>query len=86
MKAILVTDMPDNCMECDVKFRDWQTHCCAGDDEKREVWEYAINGTKPDWCPLREMPEREHDADLWDDYYRGVEDGWNNCIDEILGE
>lgn len=21
MKAILVTDMPDNCMECDVKFR-----------------------------------------------------------------
>lgn len=52
--------------------------------------EDAYNVGRPDWCPLRELPEKATDMpdadDLGVDYVRGAMDGWNNCLDEIVGE
>ena len=79
MKAILVLDdMPENCFKC--KFQDW-ANC-------RIVKSCHIGDTRPDWCPLKPMPERKgllkelpmHDTDT---HY---EQGYNACIDEILGD
>lgn len=41
--------------------------------------------SKPDWCPLRELPEKkEYDGLMeYDDIYA---DGYNACIDELLKE
>ena len=98
-KAILVIDMPNKCWDCP---------CC-------EIWE-AIPSieectcnlrniivdkyNKPDWCPLKPVPEKI-DVPDWDDdikaknknaeevgmymYDRGYYRGYNICIDKILG-
>lgn len=61
-----------------------------------DVMHYLNDGTKPDWCPVKQMPERKD--------YKGPDAvngilmstraeqaideagkmGWNACIDEIL--
>lgn len=74
-KALLVIDMPEKCDYCELLYH------CHKDDEP-----YDPNA-KPDWCPLRETPKKktisqltQEDADI---YY---EQGYNDCIDDILGE
>lgn len=53
-KAVLVMDIPEDCTMC--KF--WNSK----DDEcyATGVEELSLNSeeAKPDWCPLRELPER----------------------------
>lgn len=41
---------------------------------------------KPDWCPLREVPQKQtvHCTDTA--HHRFAKDGWNHCIDTILKE
>ena len=76
-------DMPDRCYDCEMLYyEDGRTPICRYCaktiyDQVREV--------RPDWCPLRELPEKfvmniPHDRDYDGEY----EYGWNACIDEIL--
>lgn len=88
-KAVLVMDdMPECCADCACSYfergsKELNLICGA-------TGEYANNVGKPDWCPLRELPEREAEMtdadDLSRDYVRGTMDGWNACLDEILKE
>lgn len=84
-KAVLVMDMPEDCTMC--KF--WNSK----DDEcyATGVEELSLNSeeAKPDWCPLRELPEKReinhnknhYISNFWTDA-KSV--GWNACLDEIL--
>lgn len=99
-KGIIVVDrIPATC--CHIK-GDGERGCIYGGMEckltHKVVQEYIDERTKPDWCPIREMPEKKD--------YKGpdavagayVSDrvdiviheagklGWNSCIDEILRE
>ena len=81
MKAMLIIDMPNSCFECPCK-EDEMDYCHATTDRKGCPWNYI-----PEWCPLKPMPEKKNDQ--WiisenkeDEYHVG----WNDCIDEILGE
>ncbi len=91
-KAVLIMDMPKGCFSCrflriDAEHRGAIESCgaleigCPVDTEKYD---------KPDWCPLRELPERVTEMtdsdDLGVEYVRGTMDGWNACLDEILKE
>ena len=86
-KAVLVMDMPEQvCQKCTLCYEtenDDEYLCCA-------TGKLVPDGKKPDWCPLRELPERETEMtdadDLGNDYVRGTMDGWNNCLDMILRE
>lgn len=69
-KAILIMDMPDNCITC--KLSDWAT--C------RFTKKCNTKGKQPD-CPLRELPEKMPKSEA-DKYYYAK--GYNDCIDEIL--
>lgn len=83
-KMIAIIDEPGDCFDCPLLNRDY---CINNKCTLSKRWMNSIDLTKrPDWCELKPVPEREHDADPCDNYYRGVEDGWNNCIDEISGE
>lgn len=42
--------------------------------------------SKPDWCPLKPMIEKKDRNKVVGDYLRGRCDGYNACIDEILGD
>lgn len=58
-KAILIIDMPNNCNECKIRFDDEYSNWCPYDNpEPNGVWQYVDNKTKPDWCPLKPLPEK----------------------------
>jgi hypothetical protein len=91
-KAVLVMDMPENCENCACKYpsyKDDALYDCAITGKT-----IPINGghyeDRPDWCTLRELPEKETEMtdadDLGVEYVRGTMDGWNACLDEILKE
>jgi hypothetical protein len=60
------------------------TNYCPCD--KDDVTAYIRNDTKPDWCPLKPMIEKKDRNKVVGDYLRGRCDGYNTCIDEILGD
>lgn len=89
-KAVLVMDMPSSCMEC--LFCRGLNVCrlkqCLEKDGVLSVFtvdNQILNNSKPDWCPLRELPKKkptigkESDNDI---LYMNA--GYNACIDELL--
>ena len=85
-KAVLVMDMPEQvCQKCTLCYEtdnDDEYLCCA-------VGKLLPDGEKPDWCPLRELPEKKV-ADkqlaispLTEGYLKDFEKGWNACLDAI---
>jgi hypothetical protein len=85
MKAILVIDMPTECIECEFcrVFADdkpTETHCILTAQRNED----GIN-TIAKWCPLRPIPKkmRTDGDDIEEDSYWM---GWNDCVDEITGE
>ena len=88
-KALLVMDMPENCVDCNFCFEiDEGTEACCtivrepdNDDSYREIKEDYCQ-CKPDWCPLKPVPEKKLVVlDSLDCYGNG----WNACIDAITG-
>lgn len=92
-KAILILDkMPECCEECrlinshyDNEYG-WQTYC--GGDYHR-----IKEKDKKYFCPLKPLPQKKHnnggyrviDGTEWF-YDSEHDDGWNDCIDTLLGE
>lgn len=77
-KAILVMDMPEQvCQKCTLCYEteDDEYLCCA-------IGKLVPDGEKPDWCPLRELPERSDHPEHCDN--GRFDAGWNACLDEIL--
>lgn len=80
MKSILVIDTPQDCLACPcIKlFSDFE-YC-------------SVNMTPlglhiPKWCPLRPMPEKMiPEMVLGNKFAEGCVQGWNDCLEEILGE
>ncbi len=75
-KAVLVMDMPENCFKC--KLQNW-ANC-------KITNKCHVGECRPDWCPLRELPEKIPDPEHG---YENVEKsiiriGWNACLDMIL--
>lgn len=91
-KAVLVMDMPENCEECPLEY--------GIEDEKGVVMNANIcrgcgkrnfdSRNKPDWCPLRELPEKMDGlmaSELVPDCENPVDfaQGWNALREKILG-
>ena len=93
-KAVLVMDMPKDC--CDCKFcrelDEGAKACCEimdnpSNSELCRIIDVHYCMEKPDWCPLRELPNKkptigkESDNDIL-----CMNAGYNACIDELLKE
>lgn len=84
-RAILILDMPKNCNECQLS-----TECLTKPNvsvcmatEKCNFFSKSDCTTKPDWCPLRKIPDKKKLN--YKDYGKDMEaEGFNTCIDEIL--
>lgn len=84
-KAVLVMDMPETCPDCRFFESDWR-ECYA--ISKRYNRDIMTEEAKPNWCPLRELPEKMPDLEHG---YENVEKsiirtGWNACLDAIAKE
>lgn len=76
-------DMPSSCRNCHIMFtEDAFTNYCPCDRD--DVTAYIRNDTKPDWCPLKPMPEKKEAPDNILGMFMNI--GRNACIDEILGD
>lgn len=74
-KAILVIDMPEDCGDCPVmKFVNGHFICVLKNTKCGDT-------RKPDWCPLRQIPEKLISDSR--EKGKGWVDGWNACIDAI---
>lgn len=93
-KAVLVMDdMPECCADC---------YCGYFERDTKELnlvcgatGEDANNVGKPEWCPLRELPEKKEEFELrkCKGSVKGTwkaplieNKGFNACLDEILKE
>ena len=104
MKAILVLEMPENCLECPFRYKSEEMplgnftyqslfRCkrepeglCEDDGDTVYLNDIMMK-SKPDWCPLKPKPEKKNRNNrVVGDYLRGRSDGYNACIDEILGD
>ena len=84
-KAILVIDMPTCCNECSLMFQDEYSYWCPVkcEENKTDLYDnYIMFHRKPDWCPLKELPDKRYIID--NGYINDLAYGWNSCINEIL--
>lgn len=79
-KSVLVMDTPESCDSCNffgelypLKF------CCAN---RRYIED---SNKKSIWCPLKLLPEEDHEDHYPDEWEDGYADGWNDCLREIIG-
>lgn len=96
-KSMLVIDTPENCYGCPfgTAYCDELEH--VGYCELANCLDYDVillmteeyydceSKSRPDWCPLMDLPEKDNG-----DYPANASDasfveGWNQCIDEITG-
>lgn len=78
-KAVLIMDMPESCDMCDLCYTlpFGNKICCI-----------KLKGVprqkRPDFCPLRHLPERTEINYYMNSKEKGVVEGWNACLDKIL--
>lgn len=83
-KAILIMDMPETCKDCSCKYpsyKDDALYDCAITGKTIPI-DGGRYGEKPNWCPLRELPEKANHPAYCDN--GRFDKGWNACLDEIL--
>lgn len=94
-KAILLLDeMPVRCIDCPYMYVVKNPHIseyCKAIIDKGFYPKIENVSERPKWCPLKPIPKkRKLPADMVDYTNYGEEpwftDGYNACIDEILGE
>ena len=83
-KAVLVMNMPKNCLECPIgkNMSNAMEVCikcpfgrCAIDEETKTI---------PSWCPLKEVPKKKSANNSLNVFKDGSVYGYNACIDDIL--
>lgn len=95
-KSVLVMETPENCYVCPFG----TAYCSALEYEGLCELAYCLDcdvilmteehydcesKSRPDWCPLKPLPEKSTIENDMTDYQCGMVDGRNQCIDEITG-
>lgn len=89
-KSILVIDTPESCDKCRFCcFGNYGAKRCSAKDQSIFLEDKK---KKPDWCPLRGMPEKKTKVKYQGNGCFGINEamknsfniGFNSCIDEIL--
>ena len=94
-KSALVMETPKNCYECPFSCADGNDTDCGycelemyfidGEVVINEEYFDFVSEVKPDWCPLKLLPEKMTGV-AQTDHWNSIKAGWNGCINEITGE
>lgn len=89
-KSMLVIDTPNSCKEC--PFCRGLNACKVmkylNGDKITTIYtvdKQVMEGGKPDWCPLQDETEKKGENPYHNERESGYVDGWNECIDKIVG-
>ena len=79
---VMGMQMPKRCFECPIIDATDGFWCSAADKDLRK--EHGINLSKPDWCPLRPLPEKHGRLIDGDELADGCDDPhWCRWLSEI---
>ena len=85
-KSVLILDTPKMCDDC-LFYRcaydendDYLDVCMALRETIDDCYEKRYDG-----CPLKEVPKKK-EGEVYFLEDAGFQNGWNECLDEILGE
>lgn len=92
-KSVLVMDMPESCSKCKFLYEFQGIKKCQlmnvlNNGESR-LSQHTFTEKRHDWCPLRELPEKEettypqacYENSYWTDEMKA---GFNACLNEIM--
>lgn len=87
-KAVLVMDMPERCDKCllllKIPQKDGLALCLARPTNGQEEYNPKHEKSwRPDWCPLRELPEKKETNYYMNNKEKGIVEDWNVCLDVI---
>ena len=85
-------DTPKSCAECDIIATDDYADWCPYKKAKTNIYDYIQNNTRPNWCPLKLVPDRMDLNQYVNNTSCGLDNivayqyaqGWNSFRDEIL--
>lgn len=95
MKAILVLEMPSSCSKCKFMYEFYGVKKCQllnilENGGKAIIPTDTLTAGRKECCPLGKIPSKYAEKDFTpikdERYDSGYEDGYNDCIDEILGD
>lgn len=93
---MLVIDTPENCLDCRFCYESDEgvEACCSISDDDKDTsltkkidCEYGYCQGKPDWCPLKPLPEKKEYVDPTSSAKAKkniIAVGWNTCINMIV--
>ena len=84
-KSVLVMKTPEKCLDCNLCALDMDGSLSCYYYKKEICSNVGENNSRPEWCPLRELPEEDHENHYPDEWEDGYADGWNDCLREIMG-
>lgn len=79
-KSVLMMDTPEDCRSCYLRGFTLNLQYCRG--KLKDIKDVS---TKPDWCPLMNLPEKDNGDYPSNTFDAGFVEDWNQCIDEITG-
>lgn len=85
-KAVLLMDVPEKCFDCNLCVLDMDGSISCYYNKKEICSNVGENNSRPDWCPLKPLPEEDHEDHYPDEWESGYADGWNDCLREITGQ
>ena len=81
-KGIIVVDVPKCCEKCEFMcFNQYYDPFCVVSN-----FDEVIEDDKPHWCPIRPLPEKINYKNRYEIAKELIAEGWNACIDKIIGE
>ena len=99
MKAVLVMEMPDKCLNCPLhQYIDTEEGehdafvFCSAEHWREPITHQPVENLeeRPDWCPLRLLPQKEKVNADSEGEFKTIDDAWtqgfNACLDEITGD
>jgi hypothetical protein len=92
-KSVLIMSTPKGCFACPFHMADFNFNLCLAtrNDSIRTISKVSHEGFKklagrPDWCPLKELPEKKEyivPIDNVESQKDIIAVGWNACLREI---
>lgn len=93
-KGYVIVDMPECCSECQLCTYEGDVNSHMGffcDGSVIDGFgfskipdEIVYHDLKPDWCPIKEFPEKYDDVNVYEPDFGEFRKGYNKCLKEIL--
>ena len=82
-KSVLVMKTPEKCLDCNLCVLDMDGSISCYYNKREICSNVGENNSRPNWCPLKSLPEEYHEDHYPDEWEGGYADGRNDCLREI---